>query len=215
MQRPRNRSGKKFVHSVNAPRAITPPKPMRQTSDVRTKTTLRGSRSPVPQWWLKVAERRFRQEQPTLTLSTLGAKLAEAVQRPKPWRHPSVLRFFDGQPTAEMADAFLRLFPELPRYVYFPEDEIEANAFEAIRVFADARRQKRPTLQPLLRAVDRRTVDRAGVVAAPGAVADAVLPSPDGSKETPGGVGRGHVRDIPGGARRMAAARSRPRSRRS
>lgn len=122
---------------------------MSQNSDVRAKIATRGSRAPVPKWWISAARRRVRSQR--LSLQALGEQLAEVAERDQPWSYVSLIRFFDGKPTAEIADAFLRLFPELPEYVYYPRSMAEARAFASIRDAIDEKARR-----PLLRAIDRR-----------------------------------------------------------
>lgn len=116
-------------------------------------TPSRGQGHHIPKWFRDETRRRFRRER--ISLMTLGERLGDATGRDRPFPHPSLLRFWKGHGSFELADAFLALYVDLPNYVYFPRDIAEARAFEQVRLLANSRRRS-PEMQDMLAAVDAR-----------------------------------------------------------
>lgn len=208
-----NHSRKKTVRPMYTSPGVSS-ESMTPTTDDRTKKRHRthGTSAPIPYWFAEAVDRKRREKR--LTLIELGVAAAKAAHRPRPWRHPSIHRFFNGSPTAELAEAFCRLFPELPRWAYYPQDEEEAFDYEKVRLDADARRKKQERVAPMARAID----ERAGVVPGPVQPDGDAVASRDGLEVEAARGGRRDRRvraDLSRGGRRVAASRSRSSSRRS
>lgn len=122
--------------------------------------TKRSSRAPIPEWWLEYAEKYYQVADTTLTsLSKLGDRLAttetfKKLNRPDPWSHSTLSRFFAGRATREIADALLESFVGLSSYVYYPRDPAEAMRFESVAREADER--LRSSRRAHVEAVERR-----------------------------------------------------------
>ena len=106
------------------------------------KAAKRGSRIAVPDWWVELSEERYKSDEEGLNYGQLGDRLAKRLGRPKAWSHAKVSRFFGKKTvTGEVADALRLLYPDLPEYVYFPQDAIEAIAYQSAKERALARRE--------------------------------------------------------------------------
>jgi hypothetical protein len=72
-----------------------------------------------------------RKEEMGESLGQLGARLAEAVERKRPWDHSAVSRFLNEEvTTVPMAEAFSELFG-IPRPLFVPHSWDEAVALNA------------------------------------------------------------------------------------
>ena len=116
---------------------------------------------PAPRWWVASMNARFTADKMAagMTLQKLGVALAEKVKRDEPFSHPTIYKFFQGATTRDVCDAFAAYYPDVPGYVFYPEDELEAALFEQARIRAAAIRRQ-AAIGAQLSDIDRQT-DRA------------------------------------------------------
>lgn len=89
----------------------------------------RGKPVALPAWWLEAVNRRVAD----VTHAELGARLATACRRPKPFSGQAVGDFLRGKVTTDvMMDGFIEMFPELPPPIIFARSYEEADHLRRI-----------------------------------------------------------------------------------
>lgn len=113
---------------------------------------------PAPGWWVQSMNARFLADKKSegMTLQKLGAALAAKMKRDEPFSHPTIYKFFQGATTRDVCDAFAAYYPDVPGYVFYPEDELEAALFEQARIRAAAIRRQ-AMIGAQLSDIDRQT----------------------------------------------------------
>ncbi|HVK84737.1 MAG TPA: hypothetical protein VM513_11550 [Kofleriaceae bacterium] len=83
----------------------------------------------APEWWLAIARDVLRRTPETQ--SVLVKRLAELVGRE--WDRSKISNFVGGaKPTRLFAEALCRYFPQIPRPMFVPRNELEARAMQAV-----------------------------------------------------------------------------------
>ena len=132
----------------------------------------RAAAGGIAEWWTDYALDWHRAHGQGESDAQLGEKLAKPASppRPAPWSHPTIGRFFrkdaERRATAEIADALMKLYPDLPPYAVEPGDLQEALELAAVHRRAMVRRGE---THPGGRSARDILLDRAGVQAGVGA----------------------------------------------
>lgn len=104
-------------------------------SRAKSEDSNRGKPVRLPAWWLEAVNRRVGDA----THADLGARLAVACRRPKPFSGQAVGDFLRGKVTTDiMMDGFMVLFPELPPPMIFARSYEEADHLRQVaRLYRD------------------------------------------------------------------------------
>lgn len=90
----------------------------------------RGISIDIAEWWWEMLEMALEGE--TANQTALAIKLSAAAGRVPAWDRSKVTTFLQRKnTTVEMALAFSKLYPTLPRVVFYPRTRAEAVALEA------------------------------------------------------------------------------------